>query len=179
MRIVSGKYKRTPLNTLEGDLTRPTKDMVKEALFDSLQVKKGDSFLDLFSGSGAIGIEAISRDASPVVFNDNNKDAVKIIESNLDKINEHARVLNLDYKECLQKLRNNQFDYIFVDPPYIFDEYLNILELVNSNNVLNNLGIIVFEVKKTVDLPQDYLTFKQTKVKKYGLSKLIYYKKEG
>lgn len=179
MRIIAGKYKRTILNSLDGELTRPTKDMVKEALFDSLQIKKGDKFLDLFSGSGAIGIEAISRDAGLVVFNDYNKDAVKIIESNLLKINEQARVLNLDYKESLQKLKNTEFDYIFVDPPYAFDEYYNILELINLNNVLNNSGIIVFEVKKTTDLKDYYLDFKQIKVKKYGLSKLIYYKKEG
>lgn len=179
MRIIAGKYKRTNLSTLEGEQTRPTKDMVKEALFDALQVNEGESFLDLFSGSGSIGIEAISRGASLVIFNDNNKKAVEIIESNLEKIHEQARVLNLDYKECLFKLKNDSFDYIFIDPPYAFLEYDNVFNLINEYNLLNDNGRIIVEVKKDTELSDLYFNYVKYKEKKYGISKLIFYKKEG
>ena len=178
MRIIAGKYKRTPLVTLEGDLTRPTKDMVKEALFDSLQINDGDSFLDLFSGSGSIGIEAISRGATKVIFNDFNKDAVKVIETNLRKINEEAKVFNLNYEECLFKLNDYPFNYIFLDPPYAFDEYENIFNLINKYNLLLNKGIIIVEVKMTVDLNDEYYDFVKYKEKKYGITKLLYYRKK-
>ena len=119
MRVVAGKYKRSTLLTLDSLATRPTKDMVKEALFSSIYVE--DSlFLDLFSGSGSIGIEALSRGARDVVFNDLSKDAVKVIKTNLSKFKEDRRVYNLDYLSCLNRLED-KFDYIFVDPPYAFE----------------------------------------------------------
>lgn len=178
MRIIAGKYKRTPLITLEGDKTRPTKDMVKEALFDSIQITSEDSLLDLFSGSGAIGIEAISRGAKRVVLNDCNKDAVKIIEANLKKINEQARVLNLDYEECLFKLNDFPFDYIFLDPPYAFEEYEYIFKLINSYHLLTRKGIIIVEVNKNTKLNDNYFDLIKFKEKKYGISKLLYYRKK-
>ena len=95
MRVIAGKYKRTPIKTLEGeDITRPTRDMVKEALFSSIQINNETRFLDLFSGSGSIGLEALSRDAKEVVFNDINKDAVKIINTNLEKVNENRMAMS-------------------------------------------------------------------------------------
>lgn len=178
MRIVAGKYKRTPLVSLDGDSTRPTKDMVKEALFDALQVCEGESFLDLFSGSGAIGIEAISRGCNKVVFNDSNKQAVKIIETNLDKIHENARVLNLDYEECLFKLNDTPFDYIFLDPPYAFDEYDKVFELIEKFHLLSKNGIVISEVRKDVYLKEEYNEVILYKERKYGISKLLYYRKK-
>lgn len=179
MRIVAGKYKRTPLITLEGDSTRPTKDMVKEALFDTLQIGYDDTFLDLFSGSGAIGIEALSRGAKKVVFNDLNKDAVKVIEANLDKIHEQAKVYNLNYEECLFKLNDYPFDYIYVDPPYAFKEYDKVFELVEKYNLLSKKGIIITEVRKDVDLLDQYICFEKFKEKKYGISKLLFYRRKS
>lgn len=177
MRIVSGKYRRTNLNSLEGDSTRPTKDMVKEALFDSIQIMPDESLLDLFAGSGAIGIEAISR-YGKATFNDANIKAVKVIESNLAKINEEAKVLNLDYKECLRKVKNEGFDYMFVDPPYAFEEYENVFKLANEFNVMNNNSKIILEVKSDRVLPEeieDYILYKE---RKYGISKLLYFKRK-
>lgn len=176
MRIISGKYKRTNLNSLEGDSTRPTKDMVKEALFDSIQIMPDESLLDLFAGSGAIGIEALSRHAK-ATFNDANIKAVKVIESNLNKIHENAKVLNLDYKECLSKLRNEGFDYLFVDPPYIFDEYENIFKLCNEYNVMAENSRIILEVKADKNIKEeieDYILYKE---RKYGICKLLYFKR--
>ena len=178
MRTIAGKYKRTPLVSLEGDLTRPTKDMVKEALFDALQINSEESFLDLFSGSGAIGIEAISRGAKRVIFNDSNKDAVKIIETNLKKINEVARVLNLDYEECLFKLNDEPFDYIYIDPPYAFKEYNKVFELIEKYHLLTKKGIIICEVRKDINLNDEYHEVYKYKEKKYGISKLLYFRKK-
>lgn len=178
MRVIAGKYKRTPIKTLDGeDITRPTRDMVKEALFSSIDIYSDTYFLDLFSGSGSIGLEALSREAKEVVFNDLNKDAYKIIKENLKKVNEDRQVYNLDYQECLKKLEGNKFDYIFCDPPYNFKAYEEIFYYVSKYELLNNKGIIILEVRKDTDLKDEYLNIHKYKEKKYGISKLYYYRK--
>lgn len=176
MRVVAGKYKRSTLLTLDSLATRPTKDMVKEALFSSIYVE--DSlFLDLFSGSGSIGIEALSRGARDVVFNDLSKDAVKVIKTNLSKFKEDRRVYNLDYLSCLNRLED-KFDYIFVDPPYAFEEYERIFETVDSLNLYSNNCRIIVEVKKDKELADELFSFEKYKEKKYGISKLLYYRRK-
>ena len=177
MRVVAGKYRGTNLYTLEGNNTRPTKDMVKEALFSSLMVMPDESFLDIFSGSGAIGIEAISRGLSDVIFNDYNRDTCKIIEKNLDKIKVKKKVYNLDYKDLLNSLKTS-FDYIFADPPYAFEHYDELFELIQKNNLLNKKGIIVLEVKSDNKLKERFGAYLLYKERKYGISKLLYYRKE-
>jgi len=177
LRVIAGKYKRSTLNTLEGeDITRPTRDMVKEALFSSISLYEEDYFLDLFSGSGAIGIEAISRGCNNVYFNDLNKEAYKIIKGNLAKFKEDKIVYNLDYKDCLNKLKGIKFDYIYIDPPYKFNEYELIFEMVKQNELLNSKGIMIVEVKKDTDLNKEYCDIKLYKEKRYGINKLLYYK---
>ena len=176
MRVVAGKYKRSTLLTLDSLATRPTKDMVKEALFSSIYVE--DSlFLDLFSGSGSIGIEALSRGARDVVFNDLSKDAVKVIKTNLSKFKEDRRVYNLDYLSCLNRLED-KFDYIFVDPPYAFEEYERIFEAIDSLNLYSNNCRIIVEVKKEKELADELFSFEKYKEKKYGISKLLYYRRK-
>ncbi len=179
MRIVAGKYKRTKLDSLDSLKTRPTKDMVKEALFSSIYIENESSFLDLFAGSGAIGIEALSRGANKVIFNDNNYDACKIIKQNLAKIKEDAIVYNLDYKECLKRLDKDKFDYVYVDPPYAFDEYVEVFKLLLEYELLNEEAIIIVEVKKDVDLDENIFNFSKYKEKKYGISKLLYYRRNN
>ena len=179
MRIIAGKYKRTPIKTLEGeDITRPTRDMVKEALFSSIQIYSDTRFLDLFSGSGSIGLEALSRGAEDVVFNDINKNAVKIINTNLEKVNEDRMVLNLDYQECCKRLSGQTFDYIYCDPPYAFMGYDELFFYINKFNLLNKKGIMILEVKKDTDLKDEYLGIRLFKEKRYGISKLLYYRRE-
>ncbi len=178
MRVVAGKYKRTPLKTIESLSTRPTKDMVKEALFSSIYIDENTSFLDLFSGSGAIGIEALSRGAKEVYFNDLNKDAVKVIKENLSKLKENRIVYNLNYDSCLLKLKGEQFNYIFLDPPYAFKEYEVVFKLIDEYNLLKVDGKIIVEVKKDVELLDSMYQFNKYKEKKYGISKLIYYRRE-
>lgn len=179
MRVIAGKYKKTPIKTLEGeDITRPTRDMVKEALFSSIQIDSETRFLDLFSGSGSIGLEALSRDAKDVIFNDINKDAVKIINTNLAKVNENRMVLNLDYQKCLERLQGEKFDYIYCDPPYKFVSYEDLFFYVNKYDVLDKKGIMILEVNKQTDLNDSYLGINKYKEKKYGITKLLYYRKE-
>ena len=170
MRIVAGKYKRKNLVTLETDDTRPTKDMVKEAIFDTVLIKDTDTFLDLFAGSGAIGIEAISRGAAKVVFNDLNTKAVNIIKENLNNIKELATVHNEDAFSLINKLKES-FDYIFIDPPYVFDRYDELIDLIKSNNLLKEGGTLILEVNK--DTVIKHPVFKE---KKYGISKILYLK---
>ena len=178
MRIIAGKYKKTPILTLQGeDITRPTRDMVKEALFSSITIYSDTSFLDLFSGSGSIGLEALSRGAERVVFNDINKEAVKIIRKNLEKVHEERDVYNLDYQECLKKLENGDFDYIYVDPPYKFMTYEDTFYYVSRYNVLSKTGIMIFEVEKNTQLNDEYLEFLKFKEKRYGINKLLYYRR--
>ena len=179
MRIIAGKYKRTPILTLEGDdITRPTRDMVKEALFSTISVDEDTAFLDLFSGSGSIGLEALSRGAKTVVFNDRNRDAVKIIKANLKKVREEREVFDLDYSNCLNRLKGRQFDYIYCDPPYRFSDHEKLFSLVEENSLLNEKGIMIMEVRKDTDLAQTYPGVYLYKEKRYGINKLLYYKKE-
>ena len=178
MRIIAGKYKRTPLKTLQGeDITRPTRDMVREALFSSIQIYSDSSLLDLFSGTGAIGIEALSRGASEVVFNDINKDAVRIIRENLKKVKEEREVCNLDYAACLSALKDRKFDYIYIDPPYAFKEYEKVFELIDSYEMLKQDGTVIVEAEKETSLPEKVSGLSLYKEKRYGINKLLYYEK--
>lgn len=179
MRIIAGKYKRTPIRTLEGeDITRPTRDMVKEALFSTISINNETCFLDLFAGSGSIGLEALSRGAREVVFNDSNVRAVRIINDNLEKVHEKRKVFSLDFQECLKQLEGSCFDYIYCDPPYDFPDYDQIFYYINRYGVLNNRGIIICEVRKDTDLNESYFDYHCFKEKRYGINKLLYYRKE-
>ena len=178
MRIIAGKYKKTPILTLEGEnITRPTRDMVKEALFSTITINSDTAFLDLFAGSGAIGLEALSRGAESVVFNDLNKNAVKIIKKNLAKVKEDREVYNLDYQECLKQVQDGGFDYIYIDPPYKFMTNEDIFYYVSKYNVLKKEGIMIFEVEKNTQLNDEYLGFRKYKEKRYGINKLLYYRR--
>ena len=180
MRIIAGKYKKTPIKTIEGtDITRPTRDMVKEAVFSSIDIYSDTIFLDLFSGSGAIGLEALSRGAKDVVFNDINRDVVKIIKENLNKVRENRTVLNLNYDACLYKLKGYKFDYIYCDPPYNFAYYEDLFINIDKYELLNEKGIIIVEIRKDrdLDLKDSYLDIYKYKEKKYGITKVLYYKK--
>lgn len=170
MRIVAGKYKRKNLVTLETNDTRPTKDMVKEAIFDTIQINDTDTFLDLFAGSGAIGIEAISRGALKVVFNDSNPKAVSIIKENLNNIKELATVYNEDAFNLLDRIKD-EFSYIFIDPPYAFDRYDELIDLIKEKHLLKENGTLILEVNKDTVIKHPV-----SKEKKYGISKVLYVK---
>lgn len=145
MRIVAGKYRGRTLTEFDGDRIRPTLDKVRESLFNIIQNKiAGSSFLDLYCGTGAVGIEALSRNAETVVFNDSSKDSIALLKKNLAKIkaDEDYEIFNKDAVQFL-KLTDKKFDIIFIDPPYKSQNKFDALSFCAL--ALKEDGLIIFE----------------------------------
>ena len=178
MRVISGLYKGRVIDGFDIDGTRPTQDRVKESLFGSIQDYIEDAIvLDLFSGSGNLGIEALSNGAKECYFVDNNKEAIKVINSNLSKIGITSNVINKDYRDALEYFKSNniEFDLVFLDPPYK-DDYIDCsIKYLLDNNLLNDNSIIVSEFENNIK--QDYEELKIKKEKKFGYKKIVIFKK--
>ena len=150
MRIIGGKYRSRVLAEFAGENVRPTSDRAREALFNILALKiYGARVLDLFAGSGALGLESLSRGAKEAVFNDFSKDSVAILKKNLNALKipvngEEAKVFNYDYLTCLEQLKG-QFDLIFLDPPYRFDYGEKALQKIAQKGLLSENGIAMYE----------------------------------
>lgn len=167
MRVISGKYRGKKLKEFELTSTKPTIDRVKEAMFNLIQFDIVDAVvLDLFSGTGALGIEAISRGAKKVYLVDKNKDAIKLINDNLKGIDGEYYVVNKDYIDFLNTF-NEKFDIVLLDPPYKTDFGLNAIETLISKNLLNNNAIIIFETSEEKQINFNVDGF-EIKKKKYG-----------
>ena len=148
MRIISGKARGTKLYTLEGENTRPTLDRVKESIFNIIQNEiEGAKILDLFAGSGAIGLEFLSRGAEKAVLCDKSKEAINIIRKNVEKthMESHVRVYNEDFENCLEKIKNEQFDIIYLDPPYDTEYIKKSLEKIIKLNIAKEESLIIVE----------------------------------
>lgn len=182
MRVISGKYGSRILLTLSGeDITRPTLDKIKGAVFSSIgpYFEEGESFLDLFSGCGAIGIEAVSRGCNEVVMNDYNKRAYLTIQDNLDNLDiRDVELYNLDYKVLLAQQSNRKFDYIYLDPPYDMKIIDEILCYIDEFEMLKKNGTIIVESDIKDSFEDKYNTFKLKKDKKYRLTRITYFKGE-
>ena len=147
MRVISGTARGTRLKTPEGMLTRPTTDRVKEAIFSIVQFEvEGSRFLDLFGGSGQMGIEALSRGAASAVFVDGRREACKLIQDNLKltHLSQKAKVVQSDYVSYLDRCRES-FDLIFLDPPYAEVFLENALKRISEIDILSSRGIIICE----------------------------------
>lgn len=150
MRIIGGKYRSRVLTEFPGEDVRPTSDRAKESLFNILSLKLyGARVLDLFAGSGSLGLESLSRGAKEVVFNDFSKDSLAIVKKNLAALKipvngEEAKVTQGDYLSCLSVMRG-KFDLIFLDPPYRFDYGKNALEVIAEKGLLSEDGVAVYE----------------------------------
>lgn len=167
MRVVSGKYRGKKLKEFDLSSTKPTLDKVKEAMFDMIQFDVVDAVvLDLFSGTGALGVEAISRGAKKTYLVDSNIQAIKIIKENLKGITEDCQVINQNGLDFL-KSTNEQFDIVLLDPPYKTDLGLKAIELLIKENKLKDNAIILFETSCDNDVELAYTDFKITR-KKYG-----------
>lgn len=183
MRIISGVARGTKLYTLEGENTRPTLDRVKEPLFSIIQNEIKDSLvLDLFSGSGALGLEALSRGAKKAILCDKSYEAIEIIKKNIAKthLEEKTEVLCMDYKKCLSKLEN-KVDIIFIDPPYKYNIAISSLEIILNNNLLAKDGLIIIETddeKRELQEIEKIKNIKVVNLKVYGRVKLIFLKIE-
>ena len=181
MRIISGLARGTKLYTLEGENTRPTLDRVKEPLFSIIQKYIKDAVvLDLFAGSGALGLEALSRGAKRAVLCDKSFEAIDIIKKNINKthLEEKTKVLCMDYKKCLSNV-NEKFDLIFIDPPYKLDIAVNSVEIILENNLLSPKGIIVIETDEEERETQKIKNLSNIEIinlRTYGRVKLIFLK---
>ena len=190
MRIISGKARGTKLYTLDGyDTTRPTLDRVKEALFSKILSNIQDGVvLDLFAGSGALGLESLSRGAKKAYLCDSSFKAIKIINENIKKTHfeNDTIVISKDYNSALMELNDKKiyFDIIFLDPPYNTDFAIKATDYIINNNMLNQDGIIVIETDNEEKTIKDFDFLKQDEfivsdVKKYGKVYLIFLRRKG
>lgn len=159
MRVIAGSARRVPLKTLDGMNTRPTQDRIKETLFNMLQYDLADcTFLDLFAGSGGIGIEALSRGAGMAVFVEQNADAVQIVRENLKAthLEDRAVVMHTDALTALKRLEGKyRFDYIFMDPPYNHELERQMLEYLAGSGLIDKQSTIIIEA--SLETSFDYL----------------------
>lgn len=175
MQVISGKYKRKKLDGFKLNNTRPTMSRVKQSMFAMIQNNIKGRVLDLFAGSGALGIEALSMGADSCYFVDNDKNAIKVINKNLENIEEETKVLNLDYLTALNKFKNNiKFDLILLDPPYNKFDLYDIIKKIDEYNILNDNGLIVVESSNDI---KDY--YECIKIKKMSDKIIKVYKKRN
>lgn len=171
MRVITGKAKGYKLQSPENMDIRPTTDRIKETLFNILSPDLMDCrFLDLFSGTGAIGIEALSRGAEKVVFADNSIDSIKIIDYNLlhTKLFDKAKVYNENVLDVIQKLgrEREKFDIIFADPPYSKGYIEEMLNSIKNSNILKGYIVIEHETNENLKIPENFKIFRQKIYKK-------------
>ena len=179
MRVITGTARGIQLKTPEGLQTRPTSDRVKEACFSIIQFDiPGSRVLDLFGGTGQLGIEALSRGAKSAVFVDASNKACALIRENLKrtKLDQQGRVVCSDYLSYLKR-SGEKFDIIFLDPPYAEVFLENALNLITEIDILQTNGIIVTERPLGKELPWEYEGYQRSKDYKYGNTLLAVYRK--
>lgn len=179
MKVISGKLKGRNIDGFDIEGTRPTMDRVKESLFATIQDYIPDSIcLDLFSGSGNLGIEAISEGASFSYLVDNNRKAISVINNNVTNfnINSEVSILNMDYKKAIEYLKSEKIDVIFLDPPYKTNYIEEAIKLISKYDILDKNGIIICE-SDSLDkiIYNDY--YEVMKSKKYGDKFIVILKK--
>ncbi|GAA0707992.1 16S rRNA (guanine(966)-N(2))-methyltransferase RsmD [Paraclostridium ghonii] len=183
MRVISGKARGLKLNTPKNEDVRPTTDRVKESLFNIINgyIIDGE-ILDLFAGTGSLGIECLSRGASKCVFVDLNKSSIDIVKSNIKKarVEANSEVMNIDFKSAIEKVKNNsyKFDVIFMDPPYYKDMFIDALKKIEQSNILKEDGIIVVEHDTKHEFPENVGKLCKNRNKKYGNTTLTFYSME-
>ena len=179
MRVVAGKYRAKKLNEFSLGSTRPTLDRVKEAIFSSIQFDlMGATVLDLFSGTGALGIEAISRGAKLTYFVDNERKAIEIIKSNLKGISEEYKVCFFDYMNFLKENVNLKFNVVLLDAPFKTDYAENAIDFLINNDMIEQNGVIVFEKDYNKEYTKTFNGYKRTD-KKYGTVGVVFFRKES
>lgn len=184
MRVISGKSRGKKLVSLEGDNTRPTLDRVKEAMFNKIQFNIRDAtVLDLFAGTGALGIEALSRGAKEAYFCDKVPEAIQVIKQNVANTNNLDRsiIINKDYNEALENLvlQNKKIDIIFLDPPYKTNLAIESLQKIIMSNLLTEDGIVIIETDD-INKEKEILKIENVEIfdkRKYGSVWLIFIRK--
>ena len=179
MRVITGKARGVQLKTPEGMLTRPTADRVKEALFSIINFDiPGASVLDLFGGTGQLGIEALSRGAARCTFVDAREEACRLIRENLKrtKLSQAGTVVRSDYMDYLNRCRE-RYSIILLDPPYAEVFLENAIKRITEIDILQTDGIIVAERPVGKDLPWTFAGYQRSKDHKYGKTLLMIYRK--
>lgn len=183
MRIISGTAKGTKLYTLEGMYTRPTLDRVKESVFNIIANKISDAkVLDLFSGSGAIGLEFASRGAKKVYLCDKSKNACEIIRRNTQKthLEEKTKILNNDFIQAIELLENEEFDIVYLDPPYKTDYIKLAICKLNENKNLIKDTLIIAETDMEEEILEQIKEINEIQLidkRKYGRANILFLKK--
>ena len=177
MRVITGSARGRRLKTPENYDIRPTTDNVKESVFNILQFDiEGRRVLDLFAGTGQLGIEALSRGAASAVFIDRDRAAVQIVKDNLKTCGLGGTVLCTDALEYLKDC--GRFDLIFIDPPYDSGLYDEVLQTINSFDILSEGGIMIVEARRETPLPDMAAPYRKLKEYRYGKVKICSYTRE-
>ena len=179
MRIIGGKYRSRVLAEFAGENVRPTSDRAREALFNILSLKiYGARVLDLFAGSGALGIESLSRGAQEVQFNDFSKDSIAIVKKNLNTlkiaVGSEAKVTQGDYLACLEQAKG-AFDLIFIDPPYRMDYGEKALKKIAERGLLSESGVAVYE--RDIPFDGEIEGLEKYDERKYGKAYLSFFRR--
>ncbi len=177
MRVITGIARGKNLKTLDGNDVRPTSQKVKEAIFSAIQFDiEGRRVLDLFAGSGQLGIEALSRGAKSAVFVDNSAASIKIIKQNIESVGflEESKVYNADYSSFAAMCRDT-FDIVFLDPPY--QKGLLVPALKSVLPLMSDFGIIICEYPPEVEIPENLGGFAVAKTYRYGKINVSVYRK--
>jgi len=188
MRVIAGIYRSRILKSLKGLALRPTSDRLRETLFNVLGSGiQGSRFLDVFAGTGAVGIEALSRGAEHVSFIENHAPSAALIRKNLTALKVHSGVTvicadairGLETLETKVKAGDAAYDYIFIDPPYAATaDYSRVLQKIGVSSLLAHKGIVIVEHRKTFDLPESFGTLKCVRLLRQGDAALSFYRRE-
>lgn len=186
MRIIAGKFRSRQLKSLKGLALRPTSDRLRETLFNVLaNLVPGSRFVDLFAGTGAVGIEALSRGAREVIFVEKHAPAVALIRKNLEslEIRDHFRVLAQDALQALERLAgeppapSSQIDLLFLDPPYADQaQYASILSFLGQADLLASGAVVIAEHLRALDLPESFGKLERIRVLRQGDAALSFYR---
>lgn len=179
MRIIAGERRGLKLDAVEGLSTRPTADRVKEGLFNTIQmdITPESKVLDVFAGTGNLGLEALSRGAKHVTFIEKDPKALKVLKSNIKKcrFEERCRVIEGDALKVLARLKGQDFDLIFLDPPYHENLYSKVFSAISQYQLLSECGILISEHAKNALFLYEDKVFLQYKMKTYGETTLYFF----
>lgn len=183
MRVVSGNRKGKSLKAVPGNSTRPTTDKVKEAIFNMIgPYFEGGTGLDLFAGSGGLGIEALSRGLEKVIFVDRDKMAIQTIYDNIEAcgFQDQSEIYRNDAERAIKAVLKREivFDLVFLDPPYKKQQIVRLIEMLDGANLLEDSGKIVCEHSSDVSLPDEAGSLVRTKKESYGIISISIYEKK-
>lgn len=182
MRIIAGSRRSRTIKAPKGKATRPTQDKLKEAFFHKLgPYFQGGRMLDLYAGSGSVGLEALSRGMDEAVFVEMSREALMVIKENIKALDftRESTVLALRDKRALTQLQGQQFDFIFLDPPYAYADLEDVLERIGSQGYLTATGVVLVEADKDRVLREVYGVLRCVEQRIYGITQLWYYQIEG